>query len=244
MKVSFSEKQVIWKNHTFTMIELLTVISIILILAAILIPALNKAKETVKRVSCASNMKQILVVAKYYESDYNDYLIPACGGYQDSSGLNCWYSSLTLYLQTPGYTDIKRKNSVYFCKSNQSEISIGNPLYHVSNYSWNRNCGNIVPGTPVGAWNSRQPKSFEIKRPSAFCMITDGATSATAMVSAYRIYENQVDIMNITNYMLSNIHNKGDNLGFNDGHIDFFKRGKTFTEQFKVKYDGAAYLAQ
>jgi prepilin-type N-terminal cleavage/methylation domain-containing protein len=98
------------KGRGFTLIELLVVIAIIAILAAMLLPALAKAKERAYQTACIANLKQVGMALKMYADDNGDYFPMA----SDGGATNIWTKEISSYLPQKGNNV---ENQVFVCPS-------------------------------------------------------------------------------------------------------------------------------
>lgn len=140
------------------------VIAIIAILAALLMPSLKKARETAKRISCANNMRQLVLAMKMYEDSYG--VLPPYYYYNavESTVMYFWDDMLgprSGILRNPNegkFTlDSQPSASPYACPSNPTRIG---SRMDKANYSYNFRLGKYDPASGAASVYSAASGSF------------------------------------------------------------------------------------
>ena len=134
-------------SAAFTLVELLVVIGIIAILISILLPALSRAREAAKGITCQSNLRQIGVAQQMYINEHKGMMAPMRYTYPAPSGWNGWYDHLHLYFGRKQGRDgryTSRQGNPLICPTDRRE-------------DWNVNFGcNLIAGADMYLKYGRQ----------------------------------------------------------------------------------------
>lgn len=183
----------------FTLVELLIVISIIAILTAILLPALSKAKESVRQITCTNRIKQLGTAMLLYTNDYDGRFAPSYGamGDVDISAPKLLFEYLGVPCNT-GYTEWNKVKHLHCPSSSRlsiEAISLGNNYYLCDSY-----------------------KITQIKKSSLTVLFFD--------CSGLGHYGNKLDTVEVVSLAASRRHSNMANYGMLDNHVERLKREK------------------
>ena len=212
------------KSH-FTLIELLVVIAIIAILAAILLPALNSARERGRAASCINNQKQLVMISMQY-ADANKDMTPIQGTTKAGWPFARTFNDTGFAQPAAGY---------YFCPST---TPVGTSVSDTSLYTnrvygiwvvqndtykstYTERYGNILAGdineTDVSAYHI-----LNFKRPSNTLFYADSALYTDIRYGNWMVCSHS----DFTKWAPMARHNGSVNAAFFDGHVEALSSGK------------------
>jgi len=234
------------KGAGFTLIELLVVSAIITILAAMLLPALARAKEEARRANCSSNLKQWGLAMTMYLDD-SGLILPAAkitngtpdapSGYNEDDpmwadlpvfeangqGTTVWYNVLPPYIgKSPLWqyasdpTNFVNAKTIFTCPTSDATAPDVDPTQRII-FNYGMNYkGNMGMNTNIPF------KANAVWHPAAFVVLSESHTHASES-PFYGNPTNNIGTSHCCFSMESSRHNAGANLNFLDGHTAYFK---------------------
>ena len=207
------------QNKKFTLIELLVVIAIIAILAAIMLPALQTARERGRNTSCTNNLKQLGIAVQFYVDSYGGYLPPAK---YHKDGYNRWHYKINAIIRKVDHTswETKYMPEVFRCPS-LLNLKLSTNFPERTNHT---TYGlNIATGSNNALAESAFIKQNRVAKPSQRPLLADyyrlnyDTDLTHASETGFNFYSLAGDTLEYR--PAHEVHRRMANVGFVDGHV-------------------------
>jgi prepilin-type N-terminal cleavage/methylation domain-containing protein/prepilin-type processing-associated H-X9-DG protein len=224
-------------GSAFTLIELLVVVAIIAILAAMLLPALARAKAKGQSASCLNNLKQLQVAWKMYEGDHNDYFPPNISrnnllGYALSIS-NSWVLGNVQHdldnsnLISGTLYSYAASAAIYHCPADHATVPGSASVLHNRSYSADGWLGSDFIDYGLGHWPDPKqvPAGYIFKTRASLIGIPGPSDLFTFIDDNEQTIDDGLFVIGIVHWYdyPADRHSQGANLSFLDGHVEHHK---------------------
>ena len=247
------QQNMFFERRRFSLIELLVTIAILAILAGLLLPSLNMAREKARNIQCVSNIKQLGLFSGMYSSDNDDYIVIAQGNNDDNQLTGSWVPRLWHYYR-PGETPLTndeiqkraKMKTVFNCPNYRPSSS---SVYMVLGYGFNLNFHMKNPASNNTESGMDYKRTGFFKQPGKTMLLCDSDEAYKVSKSSIAKTVNAVFCAKakgsgLESYIGQRIrHGEGStlNTGFVDGHAASLDGSRVLLSTYVGYFWGGTY---